>query len=260
MIRSILYILIFLLPVIQHTHIVKQYKVDGEIMCVDKLGNMFTGNKDVLLKYNKEGVKLNSYSNKLLGEVTFLDVTNPLRYLAYYQHQGRVLFLDNTLSVHNEVVLEHYGFDQTLLACSSNNNSFWLYDALEFRLVRLNEQINIVQNSGNIIQLIGHQLQPNYLIEANDKVYLNDPNYGVFVFDIYGSYIKKIPLLGLNKYQIINDNLIYFTDSTLVKFNLKLHTEQHLNLKENPGDNPLFFENNMLIQHKDSVRYIKIES
>jgi hypothetical protein len=241
-----------LFPIAEST----EFIVDGKLMSIDKLGNIFTGKKDVLYKYSNQGKLLNSYSNKLLGNITTLDVNNPLRYLVYYQDIGQVVFLDNTLSLHNEVVLEDHGFDQTTLACSSNNDAFWVYDAMEFRLLKLDEQVKIVQNSGNIIQLLGFQIKPNFILEANDKVYLNDPNHGIFVFDIYGSYIKKIPIKDLSKFQIVNKKLIYQIENNLYMLNLITLDEQTTTIDTLHSNYAIAFNQQLYFQQEKMIKVV----
>ena len=58
---------------------------------------------------------------------------------------------------------------------------------------------------------------PNYILEYDNKVYLNVPNSGVYIFDLYGTYISKIELKDLEKFQII-DNKIYFTQNNEFKY------------------------------------------
>lgn len=66
---------------------------------LDQYGFIYHINKDNLVKFNKEGVPLYNYSNKLLGNITQLDISNSLRPLLFYKDQGIILALDNTLSL-----------------------------------------------------------------------------------------------------------------------------------------------------------------
>ena len=56
-------------------------------------------------------------------------------------------------------------------------------------------------------------------MERDNKVYMNDPNIGILVFDIFGSYEKTIPLKGLRKFQILQDQVIYFDNNQLNAYN-----------------------------------------
>jgi hypothetical protein len=57
------------------------------------------------------------------------------------------------------------------------------------------------------------------MVERDNKVYLNDPAIGVLVFDIFGSYEKTIPVKGLKKFQILQDQIVYFENNQLSSYN-----------------------------------------
>ena len=97
---------------------------------LDQYGFIYHINKDNLVKFNKEGVPLYNYSNKLLGNITQLDISNPLRPLLFYKDQGIILALDNTLSLQkSEISLNELGLYQTSCISNSNfDNGIWLYD------------------------------------------------------------------------------------------------------------------------------------
>jgi hypothetical protein len=46
-------------------------------------------------------------------------------------------------------------------------------------------------------------------VEYNNKVYLNDPINGVLVFDVYGTYLKTIPIYHLNTFQVKENYMLY---------------------------------------------------
>ena len=97
---------------------------------IDQYGFIYHINKDNLVKFSKEGVPLYNYSNKLLGNITQLDISNPLRPLLFYKDQGIILALDNTLSLQkSEISLNELGLYQTNCISNSNSdNGIWLYD------------------------------------------------------------------------------------------------------------------------------------
>jgi hypothetical protein len=84
---------------------------------------------------------------------------------------------------------------------------------------------------GNDLSLsIGQSLHPNFLLEREQTVFVNDPTVGVLVFDIFGQYRKTIPLLGLTEFQVMGDQLIYVKDGQLWSFHLTALLEQPFTL------------------------------
>lgn len=202
--------------------LIKSIPVNASFFTTDNLGQFYFVVDDELSKYSDEGIFINTYSDKILGNISFVDAANPLRLLLFYLDFVQIVFLDNALSIlGGSILLEQMGFEQTILTCTSNDNGIWLYDTQDFQLIRLDQNLKTTHNSGPINQLLGIEILPNCLIEYNNFVYLNDPERGILVFDIYGTYYKTIPLKGLISFQIIGDNLFYFSNNTLNSHHLK---------------------------------------
>lgn len=206
------------------------FKLEREIslkansLSVDNLGKIYAVNKDEILQFLSDGTLANRYSNLMLGEVSLLDVTNPLKLVVFYQNLSQLVFLDNTLSRQTEQIsLETINYDQVTFVCSSINNGLWLFNQRGFQLVRLDERLKEVQKTINISQIIGKEINPVFMIERNNSIYLSDPKGGVFIFDIYGTYMKTIPLLGISSFQVIDDNLYFKENDSLVRYDLKTH-------------------------------------
>jgi len=202
--------------------LIKSIPVNASFCTTDNLEQLYTVVDDELSKYSDNGILLHTYSNKILGNISFVDAANPLRLLLFYRDFVQIVFLDKTLSaIGGNILLENLGYEQAILTCTSNNNGFWLYDTQDFQLIRLDQNLKTTHNSGPINQLLGIEILPNYLIEYNNFIYLNDPERGILVFDIYGTYYKTIPLKGLASFQVIGDNLFYFSNNTLNSHHLK---------------------------------------
>lgn len=187
---------------------------------VDNLENIYCIHESEITKFLPNGKLFAKYSNLKLGNIKTIDVMNPLKIMVYYKDYQQLVFLDNQLSDNSETInLEKLGYEQTELVCASVNNSFWLFNKQNNELVRFNENSKKVNSTGNLAQLLKTELHPTFLCENNGNVYLNCPNQGIFVFDIFGTYIKTI---GLTKQETIkvNDNFIYYKlDSTFCSYN-----------------------------------------
>lgn len=231
--RLLLFILLILPIQQQSLKLVSSKPVDCDFFTTDNIENTYFIMGNTIEKYWANGTVQNKYSSKLFGEVTFLDTQNPLQILVYYPDVARVVFLDNTLSTHHEVVLEHYGLELVTQVCSSVNNSFWVYDPLSIQLMRFDSQVNKIVESGNLVQVIGSEINPNFLIEHNNHVYLNDPKIGILVFDIFGTYLKTIPIKELNSIQVDETAIYYLKNGEIFSFHFKLLTEEKIVLPIN---------------------------
>jgi hypothetical protein len=200
-------------------------------MTTDNLGNVYTVSGCEFKKFSPEGVLIKSFSDKSHGNIAFADVSDPLKILLFYHDFRQILFLDNTLSINGNVIdLDKLELLQPLLACSSYENGFWVYDQQDFQLIRFDKNLERSGSSGNITQLTGVEIKPNYLIETNNMLYLNNPETGILIFDKYGTYSKTLPFKQLSSYQIIGENLVYATGSQLIEYNFKTFTQKSSDL------------------------------
>ena len=211
--------------------LIKKISSSSSFMTIDNLGNLYLIVNNELMKYDADGNLLKTFSDKSHGTISFVDVSNPLQILIFYRDFRQVMFLDNMLSSKsNAIMLDNINIQQPLLACSSYENGFWIYDEQDFQLIRFDKNLQKSNQSGNISQLTGIEIKPNFLTETGGKIYLNDPNNGIFVFDKYGTYAKTLPFKKLNTFQIKENNIIYSTDSSMVRFDFKTFEQKSIAL------------------------------
>ncbi|MBL7918903.1 MAG: hypothetical protein JNJ40_01235 [Bacteroidia bacterium] len=192
----------------------------------DNIGNIYTVKEDELLKYLASGKLFARYSNLKLGNITTIDATNPLKLLLYYRDFQQIVFLDNQLTANSEPIsLEALGYEQTDLVCAGANNSFWIYNKQNNELVRFNEASKKTASTGNLKQILQVDLKPNYMKEHNGYLFLNSPETGIYVFDIFGTFSKIISLKNLKQFEVNEDIIYYQKDSLYCSYNYKLFEE-----------------------------------
>lgn len=201
----------------------------ADFFTTDNFGNTYLVKADEIRKYNPQGDLLKIFSAKNLGKITSVDATNPLRVLVFYKDFASILFVDDLLSQNGDVInLLDLTLEQSDAVCTSFNNGLWFFNRQNANLIRLDENLQTVVNTGNLNRLLNTTCKPNFMLEHNGYVYMNNPAEGIFVFDIYGTYFKTIPLKGLDHFQVKENLLIYFTDGELRSYNLKLLTEANM--------------------------------
>jgi hypothetical protein len=186
---------------------------------IDGLGNIYVIHADEIRKYNAAGLFMKTFSNKRYGKIDDIDVSNPLKILVYYKDFQQVLFLDNQLSPSSNVIsLETIGYEQASLVCSSINNSFWLYNKQNNELMRFDAELKTLVKTGNLKRLLDIDIKPNYMREHGNYLYLNCPQEGILVFDIYGTFYKTIPIKSLKEFAIVNGNVFYYQIPVLKEY------------------------------------------
>lgn len=232
----------------------------GDIFTTDNLQNIYIYHGDSIKKYNSHGQFLYTYSNKSYGAITSVDVNDPMKILVFYKDFPEIVLLDNTLSQNgNPFNPSDIGYPFATLACTSHDNGVWLYDAQNFQLIRVDVNLNVVQKTGNLAQTLGISLNPDYLMEYNNYVYLNDSAQGILVFDSYGTYYKTIPVTALTTFQVRGDDLFYVAGNRIHIFHLKTIMEDEVK----PPDihaAEMRIEKNMLYEkYNDTLKVFEIK-
>jgi len=204
------------------------YSIEKEIdfIAFDNLFNVYSIHESEIAKYNSQGQFQIRYSDKRLGQIGQVDVEYPLKPLLNYPDLNNIAILDNTLSNNRgNIDLSRLNIAIGALAINSVQNHYWFYDAMTFSLIRANDNLQRTSTTGNLSQVLGVELDPVYMVEFANRLYLNNPKTGILVFDIFGTYIKTIPLKGLNRFQVFENEIVYFHDNKITRYNTQLYKE-----------------------------------
>lgn len=220
----------------------------------DNFGNTYAVQADVITKYDSKGDFVKTYNNKQFGLITSVDATNPMKPVLFYRNFLKVVFLDNTLSLNGEPIsIEKLGFPQVQLVCSSYNNGLWMYDQGNLELIRLDQNFATSNKTGNLSQQLGLAMNPNFMLEYNNNLYVNNPATGILVFDVFGTYYKNIPITGLERFQFKDDELLYFKNGKFKSYQLKTIDEATAII---PSKNPTYVraeKNTLFLQANDTL-------
>ena len=216
-------LLVFLLAFQQSNLVfVKNVPARAEKMSTDNLSNVYLINSDVLQKYDPQGTLQKTYSNMSFGKISSIDASNPMKIILFYRNFLQVVILDNTLAQNGDPIsIEELGYPQTQLICASHDNGMWIYNQQNFELLRFDQNLAMVSQTGNLAQLLNMELKPSVMIEFGNRLYVSNPSTGIMVFDAFGTYYKNIPITGLRDFQFRDDELLFYQDGKLNTFNLK---------------------------------------
>ncbi|MBW6482232.1 MAG: hypothetical protein K0B10_04140 [Vicingaceae bacterium] len=185
----------------------------GKSFTTDQFGYYYEISDVEIKKYSNKGKLQYTYSNNLLGEITSIDVFNPMKILVYFKEFTKIITLDNTLSPTSSIIdLTTLDIDETSLVCRSYNDGIWYYNPIRFELIRKNNELITTNKSAQLANLLNKNIQPNFLVEYNNQVYLNDPKVGILVFDNFGTYIKTLPIFGLTEFQVKEKYLLFVNE------------------------------------------------
>lgn len=213
--------------------VLKKYRPEQAIrsFTVDNLDNLYllTRSRE-LVKYDAQFNWVGNHRNQVLGPLRQVDVTNPLQLLVFYAENAVLLQLDNMLYTTNRYEVAKLQLSENSLVCRSFDNNIWLYDARAFRLRKLANDLRVVVEGEWLQNKVQTNLAPNDFIELDERLYLNDPETGILVFDLYGAYLKTLPIRAQDELNVLDGKIYYREGNQLFYYDTISLKHHQLNL------------------------------
>lgn len=227
----------------------------------DPLGNIYVMDGQNIQKYNTNLRKIADYSNIFLGNISFIDASDPLRTLLYYEEFNQAVWLDNFFQeIRSPVRLDELQVEQTILICSSSLNGFWVFNQLNNQLQYFNFNLDKLHESINLNNLIG-DLKPISMTEKNRMVYLYVPETGILTFDQFGTYSRILPVFPDNYFQVTDESIFYLQKGLFKKYDLKTYKEEIISLPDSENLKQVMIQSDYLYLLKnDGILMYKISS
>jgi len=231
-------------------------KTNSFFLTTDYLQNgYFITSQNSLKKIDSTGNVLFTYNQNKYGKLKFADATDPLKIVLSYPEYGTVVILDNTLSEIGVIPLRQIGILSSSAVCfSSRDNNIWIFDEQDYKLKKVDNNYNIILESSDMFSLIGQAIHPVFMMERDQYLYLSDPNVGIIVFDVYGTYYQTLPFKNIQKFQVRNSQIFYRQGYNLHSYHLKTLEEKDIALPDTTGVLDVRIEQNRLyLLQKDSL-------
>lgn len=213
----------------------------------DNLGNIYLVDNTEIFKFDSTGTLNYRYSNSLLGQITAIDVSNPLRLMLFYKESNTLLFLNKQLAIINdEIYLSDFSNAEASLACSSTEGGFWIFDELTLSLIYFDINKTAIKQSVNLAGYL-HGEEPIQLSEQNQKLYLQTSTK-VYLFDVYGNLLKSYHLGSMYKIQAKKHELCYFKKGEIICYNVMNFSEKVFKYDAKEPCKQLILNRNKLIK------------
>lgn len=220
----------------QEYQLVQTIETEAHYFSTDKLQNIYLASpQNEVVKYDKTGKAIFRYNNNRLGDLTLIDASNPFKIGLFYPELGNLIFLDRTMTQTGDFRLFDFNLIQIDAIALAADNNIWIYDKLDFALKKIDQNGALVFESGDLSLTLDEPISPNFLIEREQQIYVNDPNIGILVFDVFGQYEKTLEFKNLETFQILDGRLLFFQNGQLQAFNLQSLLMQEVKLPEGVG-------------------------
>lgn len=241
--------------------LIRSYNGDIANVAIDNLDNLYViSSTGQVKKLNNRGDSVGVFSGvKAYGKLAALDVTNPLRPLLFYKDFSTVVVLDRFLANRVSLDLRRHNVLQPAAIGLSYDNNIWVFDQYDNKLKKVDENGNLLLETPDFRQLFSTTITPQRIINDNGFVYLADSAQGIFVFDNYGSFKRKMPIKNWSYFDLWNGQIIRLEQNAILVYNPSTFNEQ--SQKFPPAFRPYlhsFTTRNQLVTFsQDSLRVYK---
>jgi hypothetical protein len=198
--------------------------ISGDIVdfTVDNLDNIYILNsRNQVKKLNANGDSVAIYNDvKKFGQATLIDVSNPLKLLLYYKDFATVVVLDRFLNAVNVIDFRKQNIFQVKAIGQSYDNKIWIYDELEGKLKKIDEDGKLLQETPDFRLLLGQAPSPTKIFDENKYVYLYDSLKGVYVFDYFGALKNSIMIDHWHNFKVAGKYIFGSRAGTLYRYEI----------------------------------------
>jgi len=189
-----------------------------EMAWADPFGQFYLVNEKQITKIDSLGQILSTFSDPGLGNVSWMDTSDPFRILVYYRTFNQIIFLDRTLSsIGAPINLDDLQIFLPAGICRSSMGGFWIIDQTNNSLIHLN---NDLKSKVNII-LTGLVFEPQQswlpMMEWKERLYICNPEKDIFLFDLYGTHLKNIPVKAAS-FSFLDNSLLFIGKEKIFQY------------------------------------------
>lgn len=215
---------IIIFAVLSNTSVFAQKK----LINADKFGNLYFVENNQLVKRDTLLNKLCSFSDGNINSDITIDANNPLTPIIYKPTTRKIIWLDKYCTEISSLSFDNTQLDIAVAFCSSAEQGFWIITSDYFSIIK-------AENNGSVItksilpeffnSLTYSQIAP-IMTEANKNIYIYHPDFGLGIFDLYGTFKNVINELdgtdfitGRSTLGIIKDSEIVVIDINTLERN-----------------------------------------
>lgn len=237
LLHTLLFCCLFALPASHAQELLLQKSLSNAAqMTTDELGNVYiTFTDNSLVKYNSSGDSLANFRSIQNGTLQMVDASNPLKLLLFYPDYSKVVFLDRMMSFKNEIDLKKLKLYQTTAIGMARDGNIWVFDANTIRLLKIDDNLTILQQSDDLRSALGDVLQASQILDRDRKIYVLDTLKGLYVFDQFATILNNIDLFHVKHMQVFNNTLIYNKADSLVSYDFNSLQEKKIPLPQTEG-------------------------
>ncbi|MCB0663126.1 MAG: hypothetical protein KDC24_10325 [Saprospiraceae bacterium] len=193
----------------------------GKTVQSDPLGFFYLFKEDgELLKLDTTGKVQFRYSTTRDGDLSGFDPYNGLQTLCWFKDFQKIIVLNRTLQPESEILLSDLDIFYAGTVKTALDGNIWVYDENNFQLKKINPGGKLLLTGNRLDLVLGQNWHPVHMVEYDNHVYLTDPDQGILVLDVFGNFIKTLPITGVKYFFIRNHKIFYLQNFAMQQFDL----------------------------------------
>lgn len=238
--RSFTFILISLLPLFASAQSLKKLCDPIAEIQLEKLDLISFDTKDQLFAstfsgdiylFSQEGKRLNLFSPTRQGRLNQLEAGWTVNIFTFSADLQEYRILDRFLNTLAEKGFSFADISLAKAATLGNNNVVWVWDESDLSLKSLDYRRNqVIQSQPLNLIIESTDLSVSEIREFKNRLFMNVPESGVFIFDNQGNLMRKIEVKGINKLCYHKEHLLWIEGNQLKA--VSLATNETLTLAE----------------------------
>lgn len=207
-------------------NLISSVPVNATYLTTDFLKSAYIINdKNQIIKYDSTGSLMGMYNTQNYGELTSVDATSPFNVLAFYKDFATLVSLDMRMNAKRLYKLSSIGINNVTAACLSNDNYIWIYDLDSGTIKKITSDYEVLHESISLPLILDTPVEPNYMVESGELLYINIPDMGIVMFDLFGNYYTAVSTSDLAKddltnFQVVDHRIIFYNNNNLMIYDL----------------------------------------
>ncbi|MBV1923054.1 MAG: hypothetical protein KUG68_03400 [Flavobacteriaceae bacterium] len=179
---------------------------------VDNYQNLYFVKDHVIYKEGEEGNF--TYNDLQLGEISSVDIINPLKVIVFHEDTNTVVMLDNRLSEIERIQFNMLPeFIHARAVTNAGNNQLWVFNINSQELQLYNYRVNT--KTSNTIpfegEIISQKSSFNFCYLTTEKSLQKFNNYGSLIYKLEPYELSKVTHEG-DVLIVFNENELYYID------------------------------------------------
>src|SRR5687767_12996941 len=198
---------------------------------VDRVGELYVVTKGgQIQKFNTEGSLLAVYKNG--PAPTLFEGRDGSRLFSFFRKERTIEYLSPSFEVVSTFKIDSAFIVDPWLACSSGDHNFWIIDAADRTLKKINPRTSHVDVDVKLPEQLSADIASITSIrEYQGFVFILDAKKGIHIFNGMGTLLKTLAGEGIPYFNFIGEELYYPSLQKINYLNLFTTEKRELSLK-----------------------------